>query len=285
MQEIVRKLTISGQRRRSFDATRRYRTLYVALFGAALMPGTAVGAAVPQTWQPTADIAAVAEEYLRERTGGSGQRTSVKAGALDPRHRLPLCDSSLEAFMRRGTTVSARTIVGVRCAGSKPWTVYVPVNVFVSARVYTAGRTLPRNHLLAADDLKVDERDVSRLTAGYITDPSRLVGQRLKQQVIAGRIITPAMLEANLVVRRGQSVTLLAMNGGIQVSMSGKALINGAIGQRIRVENHSSGRIVEGIVRSPETVEILLPKTSSFFHATPKVSPQPADTQVSNNDR
>ena len=285
MREIVRKLTIHGQQQRSFDASRRYRALFAAVCGALLTLGAAGVAAAAQDWQSTAGIAAVAEDYLRERTGGSGQRTSVKAGALDPRHRLPSCDQSLEAFMRRGTTISARTIVGVRCAGSKPWTVYVPVNVFVSARVYTAARTLPRNHLLTADDLKVDERDVSRLTAGYITDRSRLVGQRLKQQAIAGRIITPAMLEANLVVKRGQSVTLLAMNGGIQVSMSGKALINGAIGQRIQVENHSSGRIVEGVVRSPETVEILLPNTHSFFHATPKVSPQPADTQVSNNDR
>ena len=187
--------------------------------------------------------------------------------------------------MRRGTTVSARTIVGVRCRGLKSWTVYVPVNVFVSAKVFTARRTLPRNHLLTADDLQIDERDVSRLSSGYISDRKQLLGQRLRQQVIAGRIITPSMLEADLVVRRGQTVTLLAADGGIRISMSGKALINGAIGQRIRVENSSSGRVVEGIVRSAETVEILLPKTGSFFHAKPKVSPDTADTQVSNNDR
>ncbi len=285
MRQFVRKLTICSRRRRSSDAAARLRPLLAAALGTILTCAAGSLGAVPQNWQPVGDIAAAAEEFLRERTAGSGQRTSVKAGAIDPRHRLPLCDTSLEAFMRRGTTVSARTIVGVRCDGNRPWTVYVPVNVFVSAKVFTAKRTLPRNHLLTAEDLKADERDVSRLSRGYISDPQHVVGHRLKQQVIAGRIITPAMLEADLVVRRGQSVTLLATVRGIRVSMNGKALINGAIGQRIRVENYSSGRIVEGIVRSPETVEILLPETGRFFHAKPKVSPDPADTQVSNNDR
>ncbi len=285
MQQIVRKLTIFVMGRRSSVARRAGRALLATGLGVALALGAGSAVAVAQQWQPTADIAATAEKFLRERTAGSGQRTSVKVGALDARLLLPLCEMDLEGFMRRGTKISKRTIVGVRCTSSRPWTVYVPVNVFVSARVYTARRTLPRNHLLTAADLKVDERDVSGLSSGYLSDEKQLVGHRLKQQVIAGRIITPAMLEADLVVKRGQSVTLLATRRGITISMSGKALINGAIGQRIRVENSSSGRVVEGIVRSPETVEILLPASSSFFHATPKVSPSPADTQVSNNDR
>ncbi|MEL7187378.1 MAG: flagellar basal body P-ring formation chaperone FlgA, partial [Pseudomonadota bacterium] len=87
------------------------------------------------------------------------------------------------------------------------------------------------------------------------------------------------------IVRRGQSVTLVASAGGISVNMNGVALTDGGLNQRIRVENMHSGRIVEGIVRSREHVEVLLPGSTKFFNARPKVSPTVADTGFSNNDR
>jgi flagella basal body P-ring formation protein FlgA len=123
------------------------------------------------------------------------------------------------------------------------------------------------------------------LTGGYLTSPEALIGQRLKQQLTAGRIITPQVLQADNIIRRGQSVTLIATAGGINVTMSGKSLMDGALNQRIRAENLSSGRVIEGIVRSREHVEILLPESSNYFHAKPKGLPASADTQVSNNDR
>ncbi|MDJ0813874.1 MAG: flagellar basal body P-ring formation chaperone FlgA [Woeseiaceae bacterium] len=258
--------------------------LYIGLWLLLLAPGGAAGAAERQ-WQHTDDIRAAAEAYLRDRIGNSSGHTTVEAGALDPRHRLPLCDADLHAFMRRGTTIGPRTIIGVRCSGTTSWTVHIPVNVFVSADILVAARTLPPGHLITASDLTRDRRDVSRMNAGYVTDAKELIGQRLKQQLIAGRPYTLSLVQADRLVKRGQTVTLVASSGGINVSMAGKALTDGAMNQRIRVENLNSGRIVEGIVRSREQVEILLPGTRDFSNATPKVTGSTADTQASNNDR
>ncbi len=242
-------------------------------------------AASEQQWQASTDIIAVAEAHVREMTGNATGKTAVAAGTLDPRLRLARCDRALEAFVRRGTQVQPRTIVGVRCTGAKPWKVYVPVDIVTTATVYTARQTLPKGHLLTVADLATDERDVSRESNGYFTSLDTLLGQRLKQQLIAGRIITPALLQADNLIRKGQTVTLLAAGGGINVTMIGKSLMDGALNQRIRVENLSSGRVIEGIVRSREHVEILLPDSSNYLHATPKDLPDTADTKVSNNDR
>ena len=241
--------------------------------------------AADQRWHSNAAIQATAEGHVIRLTGDSGNRTTVRAGALDPRHRLPECSRELESFMRRGSKVGSRTIVGVECRGEKPWKVYVPVDVVVLASVFTARQTLPRGHLLTADDLTVNERDVSRMIGGYVTSADALVGQRLKHSIIAGRVVTPAMIEADSIVSRGQTVTLIASQGGLKVSMKGRAMSDGAINQRIRVENTNSGRVIEGIVRSREHVEIVLPAAGSFFTAKPKVSANSADTEVSNNDR
>ena len=279
--EIVRNLTPCWQRRHEFDARRRDRRWLVAVL--ALLSGHALAA--DTAWHPTADIAATAESYLQQRVGNTADRTTAQAAALDPRHRLARCDRPLEAFLRPGARISARTVVGVRCTGSKPWKLYVPVNVVVTREVLIAKRTLPRGHLLTAADFTVESRDVSRLLSGYVSDPDALVGQKLKTQLIAGRLLTPSMLEADAAVRRGQTVTIIATSGGIAVRMSGKALMDGALNQRIRVQNLNSGRVVEGIVRSREHVEVLLPAVTSIFHATPKVSPPMADMRLSNNDR
>ena len=273
----VRKLAPSMRKRREFDA--------IAL-GAALLLTLCPGAhaTVPE-WQPIDEIAAAAEDYLRGQLGASAKRTTVEASALDPRHLLAYCSKSIEPFLRRGTKITARTIVGVRCTGQKPWKIYVPVNVIVTDTVFVAARTLPRGHLLTADDLVQEQRDVTRLVSGYISRQEQLVGQRLKSQLLAGRILTPRLLQADVAIRRGQTVTLIVRSGDISIQMGGKALMDGAVSQRIRVENTNSGRVVEGVVRSREHVEVLLASAKQFFHAKPKVSPKVADMRSSNNDR
>lgn len=279
--EFVRKLTADSSRRREFDAVRLLR---VVVAGFALLTATAAGA-VTQNWHNPEQIAAVAESYLQGRIGRSAGQTTARAQPLDPRHKLPRCSKPLEAFLRRGAKISARTIVGVRCGGAKPWKLYIPVDVVVTDTVLIAKRTLPKGHVLTADDLVSEQHDVSHLRSGYVTDIKVLAGQRLKTQVLAGRILTPSMLQADIAIRRGQTVTLTVASGGINIQMSGKALMDGAVSQRIRVENTNSGRVVEGVVRSREHVEILVAQTSSFFNAKPKVSPKVADMRSSNNDR
>lgn len=278
---FVRKLTAGQPERREFDATGLLRASVAVI---ALTLSGAVGASSP-AWQPTKQIAAAAESFLQNKIGTAAGRTKAQAQRLDPRHRLPLCDRPLEAFLRRGAKITARTIVGVRCTGSKPWKLYVPVDVVVTDSVLVAKRTLRRGQVLTADDLVSEQRDVSRLTQGYISDATELIGQRMKTQLLAGRILTPAVLQADIAVQRGQTVTLTVANGSMTIQMSGKALMDGALSQRIRVENTNSGRIVEGIVRSREHVEVLVPSSSSFLNAKPKVSPRVADIRPSNNDR
>jgi len=277
----VGKLTAGRLERREFDVRWLRHVLSIAM---GLAAATTAGAAT-QEWQSPDQVASAAESYLQGRIGRSAGRTTAQAQPLDPRHKLPHCDKPLEAFMRRGAKISARTIVGVRCTGSKPWKLYVPVDVVVTETVLVAKRTLPRGQVLTADDFVSEQRDVSRSQSGYITDSKTLAGQRLKTRILAGRVLTPAMLQADIAIRRGQTVTLTVASGGMNIQMSGKALMDGAVSQRIRVENTHSGRVVEGIVRSREHVEVLIAPTNSFFNATSKVSPTVADIRSSNNDR
>lgn len=223
-----------------------------------LLAARPAAAADAEEHQPVAEITQAARQFLEDRIAETGRHVQPRAGKLDPRLRLARCDLPLQGFLRNGEEIGRRTIVGVRCSGSIPWKVYVPVDLVEMRPVLVARRALPRGHLLSESDLLLEERDVSRLASGFVTDGGEVAGQRLKRQLVSGSVLSPSMLETQAVVRRGQSVTLVVRNDQLNIRMAGKALMDGAIDQRIRVENTVSHRIVEGFVRSPEYVEVLV---------------------------
>ena len=83
------------------------------------------------------------------------------------------------------------------------------------------------------------------------------MGLTAARPISGGAVITNQQLVASKAVQRGQAVTLLADAGGMSVRMAGRALSDGLVNQRVRVQNLSSGKIVEGIARSEQIVEII----------------------------
>ncbi len=228
------------------------KAVRTALLILLILPLTA-GATV---WQPLDDIREAAESFARSKQPGSAR--DYRAGALDDRLKLKACDAALEAFLPPGSRPGNNLTVGVRCAGSAPWKVFVPVRSTLTGHVLVSRKPLPRGHRIGPGDLASLETNLDRLPYGYFTDPALATGQVLKRPVAAGAVIIPPMLGRARTVRRGQTVTLVASDPGIRIQAPGRALMDGAVQQRIRVENLSSGRVVEGIVRSAEQVEVLM---------------------------
>jgi len=229
--------------------------MYVAcVLGACLV----CGGAGAQAWQSLESIRTAALAHVRGELAEGGAQRDVEIPALDPRLHLAACDAPLSAFTPPGTRRGANGSVGVRCAGPQPWKIYVSVRVSSRDRVLVANRALPRDAVLTAADLTLVERDVGTLSQGYLSDAAELDGMRLRRPIAAGAVLTSAMLAAVPLVSRGQQVTLEAQTGGVHIRMGGEALAEAALGQRVRVKNLSSERVVEGVVRSDEVVEVSL---------------------------
>jgi flagella basal body P-ring formation protein FlgA len=64
------------------------------------------------------------------------------------------------------------------------------------------------------------------------------------------------MFAPDLIVRRGQEVTLLSAADTVEVRASGRAMSDGAAGSRIQVQNLGSQRVVEGVVESADLVRV-----------------------------
>ena len=180
----------------------------------------------------------------------------IHAGKLDSRLHLVKCELPLETFLPSGGRTLGNTTVGVRCTQPKPWTLYVPMSVNIYKQVVVASDTLPRGTILNARQLKLAKRNLAKLPQGYYVDPVKLVGMKLKRNITSGFPLTPTMVAAPKLIKRGQQVTLISRTSAIRVVMPGKALENGAIGERIRVKNLSSKRVVEGVVNASGEIEV-----------------------------
>ncbi|MBT8144760.1 MAG: flagellar basal body P-ring formation protein FlgA [Gammaproteobacteria bacterium] len=206
------------------------------------------------SWQSLDEIRTTAEQFVSHKSDAVG--LTVEAGQLDPRLRLARCDGRLQGFSTNAGASSGNRTVGVRCTGSQPWKLYVPVRLMRTGKVLVARHGLPRGQTLSAADVEWRDYDLNRLPYGYVSEMDAIEGQVLRRPVTAGTVLLPSFLGSRQLIRRGQQVTLVSSGAGVQISMQGKSLMDGALNQRIRVENNSSGRIVEGVVLSADRVQI-----------------------------
>jgi flagella basal body P-ring formation protein FlgA len=216
----------------------------------------ALTTAYAQSSQPLETIRSQAERFVQSQLPPTKGAYFVTAGRLDSRLRLAACGKPLEAFVANGGAVQARTTVGVRCPDTGGWTVYVPVNVEVEAPVLVLRRPLARRAPIAALDVELQTRRLPGLASNFLSDVSSIQGRRLRRALPAGAPLTFDALDRAVLVQRGQQVTLLASNGAVEIRALGQALSEGGAYDRVRVQNSSSRKIVEGVVDENGVVRV-----------------------------
>ena len=180
----------------------------------------------------------------------------VNVGALDARLRLAPCADPLKVSLPPGATFRARMTVAVSCTGADTWTIYVPVTVDTQTSVLVLRRAAGRGERLTAADVEAQTRVISGTGDSYLTDPKELSGRTVKRPLGAGTALTADLLADDLVVRRGQRVTLLASVGSLEVRAAGLAMNDAPAAGRVKVQNLSSNRIVEGVVETADVIRI-----------------------------
>lgn len=203
-------------------------------------------------------IKAAVQVYIESHTAHLAKDPLIEVGRLDPRLRLPACEAPLKAFLPSGGRLMGNVTVGVRCPSPKPWSLYVQAAVRMMDQVVVAARPLPRGTVLQAGDLEVAERDVSRLTTGYVSDIKNILGKSLKRRVRAGMALAPRLVAAPVVIHRGDRVSIKAAASSLEVRVEGVALEDGAKGASIRVRNLSSKREIGARVVGPGVVAVQL---------------------------
>jgi len=175
-------------------------------------------------------------------------RVEIEVATLDPRLQVPVCREPLQASLNQLNPNGGRVTVRLECHDDSPWTRYVAASVRIFQNVVVSSRALPRGSIVGPGDLTLKEHDISTLRGQVIKDPAVAVGQAVRRAMSADTVLNIDLLEAPILVNRGDTVVLIAERGSIAIRGTGTALQAGEAGRQISVRNSSSERIVQAVV-------------------------------------
>lgn len=218
---------------------------------------SAASAAPPAAAEPLDRILETARTFVAESIAADDQaETRIQVGQLDTRLRLARCDRAPTARFAPGARAMGNSTVRVECEGPVPWSIYVPVKIERYAQVLVATRALARKQTIGPEDIRLERQETSTLVSGYLDRAESAVGLQLKRPLAAGQVLTDSVLMRRKLIERGQLVNIISTRPGLSVRMSGEALEDGIAGQRIRIRNRTSKKIIEGYVESSGSVRI-----------------------------
>lgn len=229
------------------------RLAILALAAAAAAFGTV--AAADESLEDPARIADVARAAAARESGRPAAELEV--GVIDPRLRLPACAAAPSGHLTPGTRSSAQLTVEIRCV-SPPWRQFVAVRIRSLEPIVVAARPLGRLGVVSAEDVAVVPRELAGVPAGYFRRPEEVIGRIAQRTIGSGEVLLPTTVRPPPLVRRGQSVTVIAHAGGMSVRTAGLVQADAGLAERVQVRNTATGRTIEGVVRSSDTVEVSL---------------------------
>ena len=199
-----------------------------------------------------------AEEYVMAYSYASPYPPRFRAGALDSRLRLKRCASPLQIGFANPERTLGNTALLIRCTSGARWKLHLPVKIEVFADVAVTDQPLVKGQILDVSTVRLQKTDISRLKNGYFADVDALDALEVRRNLPAGTVLTTRNLQPRTLVKSGQQVTLVLNYRGLQVKSSGRALQSARLGQRVRVRNDQSQRIVEGVVSGEGVVQVTI---------------------------
>ncbi len=200
-------------------------------------------------------IRGAALAFLQQQSAGLPGKVDITVASAFPRG-LAAC-TQLEPFMPTGARLWGRMTVGVRCAGERPWTIYLQARISLRATYYLAARAMAPGEVFTSADLVARDGDLTGLPQVIVTDPSQVVGSVSLVRIAGGMPLRRDMLKSASAVAIGQTVRVVAAGDGFSISAEGSAMNNASPGQQVRVKT-ANGQVISGIVKDGSTVEIQL---------------------------
>lgn len=143
-----------------------------------------------------------------------------------------------------------------------------PANHPESRRYAISGRAVEQASLPALarrmmSGETIEERDLvwikvrkDQVGAATLTDPMQLLGQAPRRVLQPNRPLTANDVEQPILVKRNAVVTVVYRHPGMELTAQAKAVVDGALGETVRVVNPTSNRQFDAVVTGRNAVTV-----------------------------
>jgi flagella basal body P-ring formation protein FlgA len=117
--------------------------------------------------------------------------------------------------------------------------------------VVVAVQPIARGAVITAADVEIQTLDAVPAATGRrapLTSVEQLVGMEARQAIAAGDVIFSDKVQAPVLVKRGELISVVAQGGGIRVTTTARARQDGARGELVQLESLETREIYDARV-------------------------------------
>jgi flagella basal body P-ring formation protein FlgA len=228
---------------------RRFLPTYLVVFLTAIMSLAATASAVDTN---DAIVQAVMDKYGMDP---KDYHVEINSNQLKTRMVLP-GDLTFRAFSPKEPLGPFTIEVTIAHEGKTIEEGQVRLRIRKYAEVVVANDRIGRHEELATTQFKIERMDVTSLREQPVKSFDQLEGQRTRRNLRRGTILTTGAIEPVPDIEVGGEVTILYADTWGTITAPGKALQDGWSGDRIRVKNLASNKIIEAEVETADQVRV-----------------------------
>ncbi|MBN1676876.1 MAG: flagellar basal body P-ring formation protein FlgA [Kiritimatiellae bacterium] len=189
-------------------------------------------------------LAEVITQFVTSTAPWKGTPVQVECEPLRQPLTLPVGKLSfqVQGYEATGRAGQFRFHLALLVDGETTRTVPVEASVLPLEHVWVAARPLARGETLAPDLLTTQLLPMQSGEMGFIAADEDVAGLELERVLQLGQPLRRHLLRQPVCCRRGDHVSVLAVNGALQIQLQAKAMASGRRGDRILCMNERSKR-------------------------------------------
>jgi len=205
------------------------------------------------------DIRRIIQDALDKKDLFQGQQGEIKEIRVTNDLLLPAGRLSYRVDISEKPSRSNRIPVSVSIFldGRHFRKVWASLVVDIHREVVVLNHAMRRYQRITTDDVSRVSMPLSDIPQNAIHGDQNVVGKRVKKSLLSGTVLRTDTVELPPLIKRGDVVTILATSGALQVTTLGTAKNNGQQGDRIRVVNLDTRKVLFGYILDSKTVQVV----------------------------
>ena len=196
--------------------------------------------------------------FVTTRTAGMGWDVHIRRITISDALKLPEGNIDYEVVAQQQWEGWGKISIMVLARQKERVVRNIPVRVEVEALADTVVtlRQIEHGTVLTAADIVLQKREITQNSHLAARSVDAVIGKKTRTTIRANQPVRADQIEKVPLVKSGQIVTIIAENGVMKISVSGKAHSSGAEGDVIRVQNLTSLKEIPAKVIDASTVQV-----------------------------